>query len=226
MQIVLVNRFLSFFFILFTTTTVAMTSENKNDLVDLKSVDKDIIVDLWLSRIDHPDNYTGEKLYPSNRAFMCKQAAVALAKVQKEIFTPMGLHLFIYDAYRPYAVQLRLWEFCSDPQYVADPKKGSKHNRGAAVDLWLARIKNEGGKEVYEVLPKPTGKKGYGSHCHRDYTTMEIEEGKIVCRLLELAMEKNGFKGLPSERWHFDFGDEALYEKLAILDIPLNKLKS
>ena len=53
---------------------------------------------------------------------------------------------------------------------------------------------------------------------------MEIEEGKIVCRLLELSMEKHGFKGLPSERWHFDFGDEIFHQKLALLDIPLDEL--
>ena len=125
----------------------------------------------------------------------------------------MGLKIF--DAYRPYSVTVKFWELVKDERYVAHPGKGSGHNRGIAVDLTIIDLAS--GQE----LDMGTGFDNFSDTAHSDYT--QLPEKVLQNRqLLRSLMEKNGFKVLETEWWHFYLPGSNHYE---ILDIPFNKLK-
>jgi D-alanyl-D-alanine dipeptidase len=178
-------------------------------LVDIKSINPRIIVDIKYAT---DDNFTGRKLYEVNRFFLRKYVAIKLDSVQREL-EKMGLGLKVWDCYRPLSVQKILWSIVPDERYVANPAKGSKHNRGTAVDLTLVdSLGNE--------LSMPTGYDDFTEKAHRDYS--ELPDSIIKNReLLEDIMKKYGFIPLPTEWWHFD--DEN-WRKFSILDIPLKEL--
>ncbi|MCJ7783893.1 MAG: M15 family metallopeptidase, partial [Desulfobacterales bacterium] len=116
------------------------------DLVDIKEVNPRIIVDIKYAT---EDNFTKKRLYDSNTCFLKKSTAVKLDAVQKEL-EGMNLGLKVWDCYRPLAVQRILWAILPDKRYVANPEKGSRHNRASAVDATLV---DSQGKE----LEMPTG---------------------------------------------------------------------
>jgi D-alanyl-D-alanine dipeptidase len=119
--------------------------------------------------------------------------------------------LKIFDGYRPLSVQRKMWAVFPQPGYVADPKNGSRHNRGAAVDVTLVRLTD--GTE----LRMPTPYDDFTERAHRDY--MQLEEEAIRNRqLLEQIMTRHGFVGLPTEWWHFDFSD---WQKYPLLDVDI-----
>src|SRR5690606_25537643 len=94
-------------------------------------------------------NFTKQQLYPFAAVWLRRPAYEALQRLQA-VLKPMGLGLKIYDGYRPYRITEKMWEIVPDDRYAADPKKGSGHNRGIAVDLTLIYLKT--GKE----MPMPT----------------------------------------------------------------------
>jgi D-alanyl-D-alanine dipeptidase len=163
------------------------------DLVDIAGVDRSIIVDIPYAT---SRNFTHKKLYPVNRALLRKPVALALAGVQKNL-RKRCLGLKVWDAYRPLSVQKYMWTLVPDPRYVADPRKGSKHNRGAAVDVTLV---DSSGKE----LAMPTGFDDFSPRAGRNYMKAS-EEALKNRKLLEAAMKAGGFIPFPSEWWHFDF---------------------
>jgi len=83
-----------------------------------------------------PDNFVGETLYPVGRVYLRRSAMQRLSRVQDELMDE-GLGLLVFDGYRPWSVTKRMWDVIGDPDFVADPSKGSRHNRGMAVDLAL-----------------------------------------------------------------------------------------
>ena len=142
------------------------------------------------------NNYFKRRFYESNRCFLRRGVVEKLALVQSEL-NAQGLGLKIWDGYRPRSVQWEFWKVLPDPNYVADPRKGSRHNRGAAVDLTLIDLKS--GKE----LAMPTG--------FDDFTPKAAADFKLVApdvlknrQTLQNVMTKHGFLIFPSEWWHFD----------------------
>lgn len=185
-------------------------------LVELIKINQTFVLDV---RYATADNFTGKKVYPSARCFLQEPAALALAKVQDEL-KKQDLGLKIWDAYRPLSVQKIFWEIYPNENYVADPVKGSRHNRGCAVDLTLVDLKT--GKE----LVMPSNFDDFSEKASRDYEKMDSEARKN-CKLLEATMEKHGFKGLSSEWWHFDFvgvgievGKEA-WKQYSVTDVAI-----
>jgi D-alanyl-D-alanine dipeptidase len=161
--------------------------------VEIDRVDPRIMLDI---RYATPDNFTQQRLYPTD--LPCRlRASVAdrLTRVQDRL-ARRGLGLKVYDGYRPLAVQRTMWKKWPDPRYVADPAKGSRHNRGAAVDVTLV---NRTGRE----LEMPTGFDDFTAAAHRDYTG-----GSATARanrdLLAEVMQAEEFSGLATEWWHFD----------------------
>ena len=144
--------------------------------------------------------------------FLRKFVALKLDSVQREL-EKVGLGLKVWDCYRPLSVQKILWSIVPDERYVANPAKGSRHNRGCAVDLTLVdSLGNE--------LPMPTKYDDFTEKAHRDYYNLPdtvIKNRKI----LEDVMKKYGFIPLPTEWWHFDAQG---WENFSILDIPLKEL--
>lgn len=155
------------------------------------------------------DNFTKAVVYPAARCLLRPEAAAALGKVQSEL-AAKGLGLKLWDCYRPLSVQRHFWELVPDPRYVADPKKGSRHNRGAAVDLTLV---DAAGRE----LEMPTGYDDFSEAAHRA-SAAGTPAARANARTLEDAMVRHGFKGLPTEWWHFDFSG---WEAFPLLDVPL-----
>ena len=120
------------------------------------------------------------------------------------------LRLIVWDCYRPRSVQYAMWEILPDPTYVADPARGSRHNRGAAVDVGVVGL---GG----EPVPLPTDHDDFTPAAHRD--AQDLPAAAIANReRLERAMVAAGWIPLASEWWHFDAPD---WEQYPLRDDPL-----
>jgi D-alanyl-D-alanine dipeptidase len=159
------------------------------------------------------NNFMHEVLYPAARVFLRRPAAMALREVEQEL-AAQHLGLKVFDGYRPYRVTRRMWEPYKNPDFVADPAKGSRHNRGAAVDLTLIDLRT--GSE----LAMPTPYDDFTAKARQDFNDLPPEA--IANRaLLRDVMVKHGFVPLPSEWWHFDFGG---WERFELMDIGLGDL--
>jgi D-alanyl-D-alanine dipeptidase len=198
------------FFVSVVLATSCATRKS-SDLVEVKRVIPNVILDV---RYATTNNFTGQKLYESDRAFLRRAVAQKLRAAQRE-FSRMGFGLKVYDAYRPLSVQRRMWAVFPQEGYVANPAKGSRHNRGAAVDVALVNLRS--GRE----LPMPSGYDEFSEKAHRNYTGGTPEE-TLNRDLLERIMERHGFVGLPTEWWHFDDVNWKNYE---LLDIDSSRIK-
>jgi D-alanyl-D-alanine dipeptidase len=187
--------------------------DSTKKMIELKSIIHDIIYDL---RYATTNNFMHREIYPSqtNYTFLREPAAKALEEVQTEL-SKHGLGLKIFDAYRPYAVTQKFWELVKDERYVANPAKGSGHNRGIAVDLTIISLKNG------EELNMGTGFDNFTDSAHQDF--MELPSDIMQNReLLRSTMVKHGFKILPTEWWHYYLNDGDRFE---VLDLDFKKLK-
>ena len=166
------------------------------DLVELMRLDSTIHLDI---RYATTNNFVGERFYSQARAFLQRPAAEALMRVHRSL-CQMGYGLLIYDAYRPWYVTKMFWDATpvEQKEFVADPSKGSRHNRGCAVDLSLYDLKT--GRALAMVS-------GYDEFSHRAYR--EYPGGTSLQRwhrdVLLQAMEAEGFKVFEWEWWHFDY---------------------
>jgi D-alanyl-D-alanine dipeptidase len=173
-------------------------------LVELSTVNPTFVID---ARYSTADNFVGKRLYPSNRLFLRREAALRLNTAEKT-FASRGLRLKIWDAYRPVSVQRRMWTLVHDPRYVADPDKGSNHNRACAVDVTLVDPDNRN-------LIMPTGFDDFTERAHRDYTGLP-QQAINDRKLLADVMQDNGFVPFATEWWHFDYKDCAQYPVLDV----------
>lgn len=197
---------LLFLFLLFSFVFCQQESE----LVNISDLDSTIVVDLKYATAD---NFMKDTLYSANICLLRKEVALQLVEVQKEL-RQMGLGLKIWDGYRPLSVQKKMWKKVPDSRYVANPAKGSNHNRGAAVDLTLV---DRNGKE----LEMPTGFDDFTEKAASNYPNVSVAAKKNR-ELLKKIMMRHGFKPIKSEWWHFNYKD---IEKYPVLDLPLDVLK-
>lgn len=186
--------------------------DSSRQMVELKSAIPGLVYDL---RYATTDNFMKRRMYPKATAvtFLRSPAALTLGHVQREL-NKKGLGLKIFDAYRPYSVTVKFWELVRDERYVANPAKGSGHNRGIAVDLTIIHLHT--GTE----LDMGTGFDNFSDTAHHSFTALtdEVLQNR---KLLRSLMEKYGFKALETEWWHYYFADG----KFDVLDIPFKKLK-
>ncbi len=208
-QIIVVRRWTMAVLMLFAFAGLFCGS-HEEELVPVADLDSTIVIDLKYAT---PDNFVGEVLYDTSLCFLRKSVAERLVRVQRWL-RKQGYGLKIWDAYRPLSVQKRMWELVPDPRYVADPSKGSRHNRGAAVDVTLVdSLGNE--------LPMPTVFDDFTQRAHRDFA--DLPDDVIRNRdMLEEAMRREGFIPLPTEWWHFDAPN---WREYSVLDIPLRKVE-
>lgn len=177
------------------------------DLVDLTTLGPAIHLEI---RYATTDNFMGAAMYTSARAFLQRPAAEALRRVLERL-RPYGYGLLIHDAYRPWYVTRMFWDATPDSQhtFVADPARGSRHNRGSAVDLSLYDLAT--GRPAR--MPS-----GYDEFSPRAYAA--YPDGTALQRwqreLLRWAMDAEGFVVNPTEWWHFDFRDWARYPVLNV----------
>ena len=161
------------------------------DWIDINAYIPNVEVDI---RYATTDNFVGEVMYECARCLLRENAATALSAVQNEL-QEQGLHLKLFDCYRPLPVQRRLWEKVPDINYVARPDKGSMHNRGIAVDLTIV---DDQGTE----LEMGTAYDFFGPEAHHTYTDLP---GKVLenRQFLKGIMESHGFQGIRTEWWHY-----------------------
>jgi len=183
-------------------------SQSRERLVDIADVDPRILVDI---RYATADNFMGRPLYPVNRCLLRESVAHRLSRVQDDL-AQRGYGLKVHDGYRPLSVQKLMWEVMPDERYVADPAKGSRHNRGAAVDVTLV---DAWGRE----LPMPSAYDEFSDRAHRDYAGGSVEARYYRDLLIE-AMERQGFQNYGTEWWHFDAPN---WERYPVMDVPLRE---
>jgi D-alanyl-D-alanine dipeptidase len=189
----------------------AVKKDSNNRMVPLMLHIPGLVLDI---KYASTENVFYTKLYDQPHAWMRLPAAKALANVQKDLYA-MGLGLKIYDAYRPYSVTCRMFDMIPDTIYMGLPWKGSKHNRGIAVDLTVIDLKS--GKELQ--MPTPFDALVYASHPNY----MNLPEAVIRNReLLKSVMQKHGFKVDPVEWWHYNFESSQVFD---ILDLDPLHLK-
>jgi len=185
----------------------------ESDLVELIKLDPTFELDI---RYATNNNLVGRPVYTEARAFLQRPAAEALVKVNKEMES-LGYRLLIFDGYRPWSVTKTFWDITPDDKkiFVADPKEGSRHNRGCAIDLSLFDIAS--GKEI-----QMTGE--YDEMSKRSYPDYAggTEEQRKMRDLLRSKMEANGFVVYEFEWWHFDYKDWKSYR---IENIPFSDIK-
>jgi zinc D-Ala-D-Ala dipeptidase len=184
-----------------------------SDLVELIKLDSTFKLDI---RYATSNNLTGRPVYAEARAFLQRPAAEALVKVNSELKL-LGYGLLIFDGYRPWSVTKIFWDVTSkeNKKFVADPKKGSRHNRGCAVDLSMYDLAT--GKEI--TMPGV-----YDETSERSYPDYKggTDEQRKMRDLLRSKMEANGFTVYDVEWWHFDFNNWRSYR---IQNIPFSEIK-
>ena len=182
----------------------------EKQLIDLEKYIPDLVLDI---RYATTNNFTGEQIYDVPKAYARKPVAEALKNVQAELKI-QGLGIKIFDGYRPYRATVKFYEVYGDTTYVASPYRGSRHNRGCALDLTLIDLKT--GRE----LKMPTG---YDAFTKQAWPSTPMADPLIRKnrQLLIDVMEKNGFRVNSSEWWHFDFGG---WKNFEVLDIDFSEL--
>lgn len=181
-------------------------------LIDLEEYIPGIVLDI---RYATTNNFTGEKIYDQAKAYARKPVAEALRKAQVELKSS-GLGIKVFDGYRPYSATVKFYEVYRDTTYVASPYRGSRHNRGCAIDMTLIDLKT--GKE----LKMPTG---YDAFTKKAWPSTPVSDPEIAAnrKLLIEVMDKVGFRVNSSEWWHFDFRG---WKNFEILDIDFSELES
>lgn len=189
--------------------SVIIRAEEKSSatLVDLAKAAPGLVIEL---RYTKSDNFFNKAFYPPDaRALLRPSTATKIAQVQEEL-KKEGLGLKIWDAYRPLAVQRAMWKTLPNPDYVADPAKGGRHNRAAAVDVTLV---DATGKEL--VMPTPHDEFSPRAGAHFKLAMPEAAENR---KRLQEVMVRHGFAIFESEWWHFDDAD---WQQYPVLDLPL-----
>jgi zinc D-Ala-D-Ala dipeptidase len=182
----------------------------EKELVDLEKYIPEILLDI---RYATTNNFTKERIYDVAKAYARRPVAEALKKIQANL-GKKGLGIKVFDAYRPYSATVKFYEVYGDTTYVASPYRGSKHNRGCALDLTLIDLKTGG------ELKMPTG---YDAFSKEAWPSAPVADAQVRenRRLLISVMEKFGFRVTSSEWWHFDFVGWKNYE---VLDIDFAQL--
>lgn len=187
----------------------APKEENKREahLVELITLDNTIKLDI---RYATDDNFVGRPVYPEARAFLQKPAANGVVSVHRKL-RKRGLGLVIFDGYRPWSITKLFWDVVPEDKrkFVADPAKGSKHNRGCAVDLSIFDLKTG------ELVEMPSGYDEFTERASPEYRGGTPEE-RANRDLLRKLMEDEGFTVNPNEWWHFDYKN---WQDFAIYDI-------
>ena len=168
----------------------------QSDFVRLKDLSSDFVYELKYAT---PDNFLKQAVYDCGECYLRKSTAEALVKANKA-FIQLGYRIKLFDCYRPLSVQKKMWKILPGTHYVANPAKGSKHNRGAAVDLTLVDAQ---GRELNMGTPFDF----FGKEAHHTYTehSKEVLENR---KLLKETLNKYNFKSIYSEWWHYEYRPE------------------
>jgi zinc D-Ala-D-Ala dipeptidase len=186
----------------------------QTDLVEITNLDPGIHLDI---RYATTNNFLHRPVYLEARAFLQRPAAEAVARANRAL-KPQGFGLMIFDGYRPWSVTKTFWDSASayerKIEFVANPKKGSRHNRGCAVDLTLYDLKTGG------EIPMPSEYDEFSERAFPDYQGGSAE-ARASRDLLRRTMEAEGFTVYKAEWWHFDFNG---WKEYPVLNVPFERL--
>ncbi|HEX8494603.1 MAG TPA: M15 family metallopeptidase [Pyrinomonadaceae bacterium] len=182
------------------------------ELIELIKLEPTIRLDI---RYATKNNFLGRAVYKEARAFLQRPAAEALVRVNRALHAE-GYGLAVFDGYRPWRVTKVFWDAtpAEKKEFVADPAKGSRHNRGCAVDLTLYDLKT--GQQVR----MPSEYDEMTERSHINYKCADPEAGRLR-DLLRAAMEAEGFNVYEPEWWHYDYKD---WKEYPILNISFDKI--
>ena len=187
----------SFFLILTVSNTTfgqeSGTNISDSTFVNLKEYSQDFIYDM---RYATENNFLKSKVYDCDECYLRLKTVKALISAN-DSFLKLGYKIKIFDCYRPLSVQKKMWDIVSNPSYVANPAKGSIHNRGGAVDITLV---DKNGITV----DFGTDFDFFGKEASHSYKKLD-RKVRNNRKLLRKIMEENGFKALESEWWHYNF---------------------
>lgn len=191
---------------------LALAQPAKQKLVELTMLDSSIHSDV---RYATHNNFLGRAVYPEARAFLLQKPAMAFVRVHRKL-KQFGVGLLIFDGYRPWSVTKEFWESVppQHKKFVANPKQGSVHNRGYAVDCSLYDVKT--GKEI----SMPSAYDVFDSTASLSYMGGTAEQTKNRA-LLQTIMRSEGFQGVKHEWWHFDYTG---WREQPVLNIPFSEL--
>jgi len=186
-------------------------ADSLHKMIEIKTFIPGVIYDL---RYATTNNFTHTKLYKNGTSgFLRLPVVQALQKIQNDL-TEKGYGIKIFDAYRPYAVTKKMWDLIHDDRYVADPAKGSGHNRGLSIDLTIVHLKDK------SELDMGTGFDNFTDTAHHIFKELPLTVLQNRS-LLKETMEKYGFKALDTEWWHYSWPNDRNYD---VLDIDFKKL--
>jgi zinc D-Ala-D-Ala dipeptidase len=185
-------------------------NSTNTQFADVRGVNSAIALDM---RYATRNNFTKMTLYRQPRCFLREPVARRLAQVQTDLQS-QGLGLKVFDCYRPFSVQKLMWKIVPDERYVANPAKGSRHNRGAAVDLTLV-------DRTGKALEMPSDFDDFSDRASRTYAKA-TQRARENSQRLEAVMKKYGFSSLPTEWWHFDGQG---WEQYPISDIAFEAIR-
>jgi D-alanyl-D-alanine dipeptidase len=165
--------------------------------VNLKDYSADFVYDMKYAT---EDNFLKAKVYDCAECFLRLKTVKALVKANTK-FIKKGYRIQLFDCYRPLDIQKRMWQIVSNPDYVADPAKGSIHNRGGAVDITLV---DTDGKQ----LDMGTSFDFFGPEAGHYFDNLpdEVKENRLI---LKRIMQKSGFVSFDSEWWHYNLKNAA-----------------
>ncbi|MBS1506199.1 MAG: M15 family metallopeptidase [Bacteroidetes bacterium] len=190
----------------------SLKSDPDKELVDLEKVIPGVVLDI---RYATTNNLTNEKIYRLAKAYARKPVAEALKKAQAD-FVKLGYAIKIFDGYRPYSATVKFYETMNgDTTYVASPYKGSRHNRGCAIDMTILDLKSKKDLKMPSEYDAPV-KESWPSTPVAD---PEVRKNRDT---LISVMERNGFKVYTTEWWHFDFVG---WEKFEVMNIDFEELR-
>ena len=183
------------------------------ELVELVKLDRTLRLDI---RYATKNNFTGRPVYTEARAFLQRPAAEALARASRAL-RKQGFGLVVFDGYRPWHVTKLFWDLTPEDkkQFVADPARGSRHNRGCAVDLTLRDLRTG------EQVSMPGEYDEMTERSHVNYAGGTAEQRRLR-DLLRAAMEAEGFTVYEPEWWHFDYKD---WRQYPILNLSFSEIK-
>ena len=187
-----------------------ISQDDNQELIDIQKFIPEIVLDIRYATVH---NFTGQAVYPSARAFARKPVVMQLKAIQEELKSK-NLGLKIYDAYRPYAITVKFYEVYPDSTFVASPRKGSRHNRGAAIDLTLIDLQTRNELEMTSQFDD------FSDKAIPDYkggTAIQNANRKLLIE----TMAKHGFTVYSSEWWHYDFND---WQKFGLMDLSFEQL--
>jgi zinc D-Ala-D-Ala dipeptidase len=187
-----------------------MVAADPADLVEVQSINPRIRIEI---RYATANNFVGRAMYRVNKCFLRREVAERLSKVQVDL-EALGFGLKVWDGYRPLAVQKEFWKLVPDERYVASPVKGSRHNRGAAVDVTLV---DRDGKELEMPTEYDNFTEDAGAYAPCNERAAENR------KLLQRVMKANGFEIFPTEWWHFDATG---WQKYEVLDLSFEEIEA